>query len=94
MITYLFKCQCGRERTTLMHMADIEKRRIITCDTCGLIMRQVITGGEKPFARSSFPKGWAEHIAPDPVYITEKQQAREVAAEHGMTSGLVENWDR
>ncbi len=94
MITYIFACQCGREIEVHMNMTDRRDLIMPRCSKCLTPMKQRITGGERPFMRSPFPRGWDENIAPDPIYVRDKTEAREIAAEHGMVSGLVENWDR
>ena len=93
-MTYIFKCQCGREIEAHMTMEDRQNLIMPTCSKCLIPMQQKITGGSKPFMRSPFPRGWSEHIAPDPVYVRDKVEAREIAAEHDLTSVLAENWDR
>lgn len=94
MNTYIYACQCGREIEVHMTMTDKLDFIIPDCFRCLIPMKQRISGGYRPFMRSPFPRGWDENIAPDPVYIRDKTEAREVAAEHGLTSVLAENWDR
>jgi hypothetical protein len=90
---YQFLCEgCGDVEEFSLPVAEFEaakeKAHCIDCQQPAVLL---ITGGQIAFMKSPFPRGFSEHISRDGQYIRDKVEAREVAAENGFTSKLVEN---
>lgn len=90
---YQFGCEhCGNveEFSVPLALFDFvrERARCVDCDEPAILL---VTGGRLGFLKSPFPKGYHEHISADGAYLRDKVECREIAAENGFTSKLVEN---
>lgn len=90
---YQFQCEgCGEVEEFQAPVALLDTlRQGAHCVDCERPAVLVVTGGRTSFMKSPFPKGFHEHISADGAYLRDKVEAREVAAENGWTSKLVEN---
>lgn len=74
---YTFKCQyCEHEFETI---ASLEERATILCPICSGPTRGLITGTKY----HAFPCGWWRDLAPNPIYISSRQQLKEECEKHG-----------
>ena len=90
---YQFQCEgCGEVEEFNVPVTLFETiRQVAHCIECERPAALIVTGGRISFMKSPFPKGFHEHISDDGHYLRDKVEAREVAAENGWTSKLVEN---
>jgi hypothetical protein len=93
---YEFACEsCGEVEEFVIPLDLLETaRERALCVDCNSPAVLVMSGGRKPIVRSPFPKGYHEHISADGAVVRDKHEARDIAAQNGFTSKLVENWDR
>jgi hypothetical protein len=90
---YVTKClDCGGD--TELSLAVKDQPNIAQgkykCE-CGGALVQVFTPPKAVFLRSSFPTGHYEDSFPDPVKVRSKTHAKDLCAEHGLTSKYIEN---
>jgi hypothetical protein len=90
---YEFSCEgCGEVEEFTAPVALFETlRQGAYCIDCQRPAVLIVSGGRTSFMKSPFPKGFNEHISDNGHYLRDKVEAREVAAENGWTSKLVEN---
>jgi hypothetical protein len=90
---YKFGCpECGAEEEVSIPLS-FHSHAVANaiCTECEVKAKQLLTPTRQVWAREAFPKGMHEHIAPDPVYIRDRKEAMDVAAENGLTSVYCEN---
>lgn len=92
MITYLIECQQCKEKIEIMLPITEHHTLLDRVCLCGAKdFRQLYNNEGVVTMKSPFPRGWSEHIAPTPVYIRDKSEAKDVAAQNGLTSIYCEN---
>jgi len=91
---YEIKCpSCDLEAEINLPLARYDEiaEGLLACVACGTAVKQIISKSLAVFMRSGFPKGWNEHIGPDPVYVRDKVHCKDLCQAGGMTSGTLEN---
>lgn len=93
MPAYDFKCRdCGYIQEVFCHHEDLEKTLdCYTCQACGSrdCFNKISIG--LTFVRDDFPKGYWEHLGPEPTHVRDRGELRDICEKRGLRSRLIED---
>lgn len=83
----IYDFYCGKCDSTEEHVCKHEERKNLKCEKCGGGLSPLVTAGRY----IPFKSGWYEHIAKQPIHISNKQELRAACKEHGMGSAYLDD---
>ena len=84
---YDFECTNPDCDQVFEALAKYEEREKIRCKVCGDTTLCLVGNGRY----IPFHSGWYEHLGPDPIYIKNKQQLRQVCKDNGKGSRYLDD---